>query len=76
MGYSIRTSQYRYTIWMGSAYRSTQKFDNSMIVGEELYDYVNDPEEKENVFNEKKYSSISNDLKNKMLEFFKTQEVK
>jgi arylsulfatase A-like enzyme len=76
MGYSIRTNQYRYTIWMGNDFRSSQKFDNSMIIGEELYDYVNDPEEKENVFNEKKYSSISSDLKNKMLEFFKTQEVK
>ena len=76
MGYSIRTSQYRYTIWMGNNFRSSQKFDNTMIVGEELYDYVNDPEEKENVLNEKKYNSISSDLKNKMLDFFKTQEVK
>ena len=61
---------------MGNNFISSQKFDNSMIIGEELYDYINDPEEKENVFNEKKYISISSDLKNKMLEFFKTQEVK
>jgi len=76
MGYSIRTSQYRYTVWMGSNFRSSQKFDKSMIIGEELYDYVNDPEETENVVNEKKYNSISGELKNKMVEFFKTQEVK
>jgi hypothetical protein len=47
-----------------------------MIIGEELYDYINDPEETENVVNEKKYNSISIELKNKMVEFFKTQEVK
>jgi arylsulfatase A-like enzyme len=76
MGYSIRTSQYRYTVWMGSNFRSSQKFDKNLIIGEELYDYVNDPEETENVVNEKKYNSISGELKNKMVEFFKTQEVK
>jgi hypothetical protein len=76
MGYSIRTSQYRYTVWMGSNFRSSQKFDKNLIIGEELYDYINDPEETENVVNEKNYNSISGELKNKMLEFFKTQEVK
>jgi arylsulfatase A-like enzyme len=75
MGYSIRTSQYRFTVWMGNNFRSSQKFDKSLIIGEELYDYINDPEEKENVVNEKKYNSISSELKNKMVEFFKTQEV-
>jgi arylsulfatase A-like enzyme len=76
MGYSIRTSQYRYTVWMGSNFRSSQKFDKNLIIGEELYDYINDPEETENVVNEKNYNSISGELKNKMVEFFKTQEVK
>jgi arylsulfatase A-like enzyme len=76
MGYSIRTSQYRYTVWMGSNFRSSQKFDKNLIIGEELYDYINDPEETKNVVNEKKYNSISGELKNKMVEFFKTQEVK
>jgi len=76
MGYSIRTSKYRYTVWMGNNFRSSQKFDKSLIIGEELYDYINDPQETDNVVNEKKYNSISSDLKNKMLEYFKTQEVK
>jgi len=76
MGYSIRTSQYRYTVWMGNNFRSSQPFDKKLIVGEELYDYKNDPLEKENVISEKKYSKQSEDLRNKMVSFFKTQEVK
>jgi ribonucleoside-diphosphate reductase subunit M2 len=49
---------------------------HSEVYSLQIDNIIRDPEEKENVFNEKKYSSISKDLKNKMLEFFKTQEVK
>jgi len=76
MGYSIRTSQYRYTVWMGNNFRSSQPFNKKLIVGEELYDYKNDPLEKENVISEIKYSKQSDELRNKMISFFKTQEVK
>jgi len=76
MGYSIRTSQYRYTVWMGNNFRSSQPYDKKLVVGEELYDYKNDPLEKENVISEIKYSKQSDELRNKMISFFKTQEVK
>ena len=76
MGYSIRNARFRYTIWMKNNFRSSQPFDKAMIAGEELYDYKNDPLEKENVVNEKKYEAESLALKNKMIAFFKTQEKK
>jgi iduronate 2-sulfatase len=76
MGYSIRTKQYRYTIWMSNGFRSSQAFNKDLIIGTELYDYKNDPNETINVTNEKKYAVINIDMHKKMLAFFKTQEVK
>ena len=73
MGYSIRTKQYRYTIWMGNGFRSNMPFDKKLIIGTELYDYKNDPLEKVNVVNEKKYSAIAADMNAKMMSFFKSQ---
>ena len=76
MGYSLRTKKYRYTIWMKNDFRSTDHFDEKLIVGEELYDYEADPLETINVFNETKYKSTGQELKNKMISFFKSQETK
>jgi hypothetical protein len=76
MGYSLRTAQYRYTVWMKNDFRSTDTFDKSLIVGEELYDYLADPLEKENVITEKKYSSKAEELRIKMIEYFKAHENK
>lgn len=59
MGYSIRNSQYRYTIWMKNAFRSTQPFNAASIIGEELYDYNADPLEKYNVAKDKKYLAVT-----------------
>ncbi|NBX11853.1 MAG: sulfatase, partial [Chitinophagaceae bacterium] len=73
MGYSIRTKQYRYTIWMANGFRSNMPFDKKLVIGTELYDYKNDPLEKVNVANEKKYSAIAADMNAKMMTFFKSQ---
>lgn len=73
MGYSIRTKQYRYTIWMGNGFRSNKPFDKSLIIGTELYDYKKDPLEKVNVAKKKKYKSVSENMHSKMLAFFKSQ---
>jgi iduronate 2-sulfatase len=73
MGYSIRTKQYRYTIWMGNGFRSNKPFDKSLIIGTELYDYKKDPLEKVNVVNDKKYKTVSVAMHTKMLAFFKSQ---
>ncbi len=75
MGYSIRTKQYRYTVWMKNGFRSTQKFNNDLVIGMELYDYKKDPLETVNVVNEKKYTTIAKMLNAKMRAFLKSQEM-
>jgi len=75
MGYSLRTDQYRYTIWMND-FTSKQAFNESQVYASEMYDYVKDPLEKVNVVNDKNYTSISAKLKSKMIAFFKSQETK
>jgi arylsulfatase A-like enzyme len=72
MGYSLRTSKYRYTIWMNN-FTSKQPFQKEKVYGVELYDYVKDPLEKFNVVNDKAYSSIAKEMENKMLTFFSAQ---
>jgi len=76
MGYSIRNTQYRYTIWMKNAFRSTQPFNAASIIGEELYDYNADPLEKYNVAKDKKYAPVTKKLHAEMLAYFKSQESK
>jgi arylsulfatase A-like enzyme len=75
MGYSLRTDQYRYTIWMNN-FTSKDTFNESQVYASEMYDYVKDPLEKVNVVNDKNYTSISASLKSKMIAFFKSQETK
>lgn len=52
MGYSIRTSRYRYTVWLDWKDRV---LDTENIRAEELYDYESDPYEKVNLVNSRKY---------------------
>ncbi len=75
MGYSLRTDQYRYTIWMNN-FTSKDIFNESQVYASEMYDYVKDPLEKINVVNDKNYTSILASLKSKMIAFFKSQETK
>ncbi|WP_462251423.1 sulfatase [Ferruginibacter sp.] len=75
MGYSMRTDKYRYTIWMRS-FTSDQPYSADKIYATEMYDYVNDPLEKVNVVNDKKYTTASKEMYNKMVAFFKSQEKK
>jgi arylsulfatase A-like enzyme len=73
MGYSIRTRQYRYTIWAKDTFRSTQPFKKELVVASELYDYEKDPNETVNVVDDKKYDSVTRDLNNKMTVFLNSQ---
>lgn len=75
MGYSFRTDKYRYTVWMND-FTSDQPYSESKVYATEMYDYVNDPLEKVNVVNDKKYTATSNDMHNKMVAYFKSQEKK
>ncbi|MSP85585.1 MAG: DUF229 domain-containing protein [Flavobacteriaceae bacterium] len=75
MGYSLRTEQYRYTVWLKN-FTSDQAYSADKVYTKELYDYENDPLEKINVSDDKKYATIAADLDKKMLAYFKSKEVK
>jgi arylsulfatase A-like enzyme len=76
MGYSIRTDRYRYTMWMKDSFRSDRPFNNDLVVAGELYDYEKDPNETVNVIDEKEYTSVSRDMRERMLRFLKSQQNK
>ncbi len=76
MGYSIRTERYRFTLWMGENFRSTQAFSEELVVAAELYDYQSDPNETVNVIDDVNYKTISGELKQQMLGFLASQAKK
>jgi len=73
MGYSLRDARYRYTIWLTNDFRSTQPYNENLVIGTELYDYDKDPNETINVADEASYKGVAKDLKAKMLAFLNTQ---
>lgn len=75
MGYSMRTEQYRYTVWLKD-FTSDQVYSDDKVYAKELYDYSIDPLEKINVSDDKKYAKIAADLDKKMVAYFKSKEVK
>lgn len=75
MGYSMRTEQYRYTVWLKN-FTSDQVYNADKVYTKELYDYAKDPLEKVNVFDDTKYATIVADLDKKMVAYFKSKEVK
>ncbi len=75
MGYSLRTSKYRFTIWMND-FTTSQAFDEKKIFASEMYDYIADPLEKVNVYKADNYKEVAKDMYTKMIGFFKSQETK
>lgn len=57
MGYSFRTKEYRYTVWINKK-KSTVPIFKEDIHAEELYDYKNDPLETENKIDNEEYKQI------------------
>ena len=76
MGYSIRDHRYRYTVWLGKGFRSTQPYSKDLVVGTELYDYKVDPLETVNVYKEPKYADIAKKMEAEMVAYFKAHETK
>ncbi len=72
-GYSFRTDNYRYTVWVDKK-KSTDPINSSDIVAQELYDYVNDPLETTNHFGNAKYKMVQDKLISYSKEFFNAQE--
>jgi arylsulfatase A-like enzyme len=57
MGYSLRTKEYRYTVWINKKKSAVPIFKED-IHAEELYDYKNDPLETESKIDNEKYKQI------------------
>jgi arylsulfatase A-like enzyme len=75
MGYAFRSDRYRYIVWMKD-FTSTRKFEESLLVAEELYDYKVDPEERKNLVNSTDYKAIREKMKKDMIDFFnKNQQI-
>jgi len=61
---------------MADGFRSDMPFTETKVMATELYDYKKDPLEKVNVAGEKAYATVTEELKNDMLAYFKSQERK
>lgn len=55
MGYSIRTKHFRYTVWFGKSFKTNLPYDDSAVIGKELYDYAKDPLETMSVVDDPAY---------------------
>jgi arylsulfatase A-like enzyme len=73
MGYAFRTDRYRYVVWLKDEYRSYKKYSNTLIKAQELFDYELDPLETRNVFTNKKYKNIANEMIRYSEAFFKSK---
>ena len=67
MGYSLRDTRYRYTVWFGENYRTTLPYDEKLVVARELYDYGTDPLETVNRIDNKEYAAIRKQMQEKLL---------
>ena len=72
MGYSIRTTRYRYTEWY-EKYKSTQPRNGIRPIATELYDYVTDPLETHNLVKNKKYATVVKALQDTLHRFLDSQ---
>lgn len=66
MGYSIRTKNYRYTVWVEWK-NKTHNFDKVFAV--ELYDYTTDPLETKNLASEESYKQVLSQMEGYWNEF-------
>jgi GH35 family endo-1,4-beta-xylanase len=73
MGYSFRSTQHRYTVWLKDGVKSTHAVKESDIIAEEFYDYKLDPLETVNLMNNSRYLNPIKNLKNNAFDFFNSQ---
>lgn len=69
MGYAFRNETYRYIVWMKD-FTSAVKYDEKLLVAEELYDYSKDPEERKNLVQLTEYKDVRAKMKKEMIAFF------
>ena len=63
MGYSIRTSRFRYTEWMKDSYRTNIPYDQKYLIASELYDYLKDPMETKSLIDDPQYIKQKQEMK-------------
>jgi iduronate 2-sulfatase len=62
MGYSIRTQQFRYTVWFDNNFRTYKPYNQADVIGREMYDYQKDPLETESLIDKPEYQKDLKDL--------------
>ena len=55
MGYTIRSERFRYTLWLDKNPQAGATIDRANMLGEEFYDYEDDPLETVSLVNDPKY---------------------
>jgi arylsulfatase A-like enzyme len=73
-GYTLRTDKYRYTVWVPLEVREGAAYNEDEVVAVELYDYVKDPLETVNHYNEPEYKEIQKRLSGYMKEYFSNRK--
>jgi iduronate 2-sulfatase len=73
MGYSLRNERFRYTEWVGAKFTTAKIFNEKDLVGVELYDLVNDPDETTNLANKAEMKSQVKTLAAQMRDYYKQQ---
>ena len=74
MGYSFRTKRHRYTVWVNNK-KSSEPIYIEDIYAEELYDYMNDPLETENIIDDSDQQRIKTTFQTLAARFFNSQIV-
>ncbi len=76
MGYSMRTSRFRYTEWMKDGYTTEMPYDKKYVIAREMYDYQKDPGETENVLDKPEYAEEQLKLEKLFAENMQSEYVK
>lgn len=73
MGYSLRTTQFRFTEWVGNYFNTAKDFNPNDVSAVELYDLEKDPNETRNVAKDPKYKNIVLTLSNELHNYYDAQ---
>ncbi|GHU98732.1 iduronate-2-sulfatase [Bacteroidia bacterium] len=75
MGYTIRTDKYRYTIWIGGNPQTKKQFSAKDVIGEEFYDYLNDPMETRNMIDDQRLKAEVGQLRSCFDQYYKNKRI-
>lgn len=73
MGYTMRTSRYRVTLWLSGEFYEGPIVDDPKVIAQELYDYQEDPNETRSLAKDPEYAAVFEELKAELLAHLKQQ---